>query len=320
MRSSTFNSETAPSAPDGATRWLRALLIAVLALALAIEAGTRLGFVRLSKIQRRIHAEYVAARQITPVASNGQATVLLVGNSLLLAGTAMPTLQSEVSGAAWPSRYAIENTQFLDWYFGLQRLLGEGSRPDRILLALSTNQLVSKDVFGEYFGHYMMNGRNVIDVASAAGLDSTEASNLLFANWSAWFGSKAEIRKWVAGHVLPDTGQLAAVLGQRSLQSAPLSEYSALIAQRLAELKILSRDKGPEIAILLMPSPEASDDDTEVVRHAGAKSGVRILVPIAMKELSLAFYRDGFHLNEQGGARFTQRLSVVLRQWMNSAR
>ena len=315
MLSSTSNSETASKQ----ARCLAALLFCLLALALAIEAGTRVEFIRLSRIQRRIHSEYVAAREIRPVASDGLPNVLLAGNSLILEDVAMPTLENLVSNIVHPSRYVVENTQFLDWYFGLRRLFDEGSYPGRILLGLSANQLASRAVLGEYFGHYMMSGRNVVDVASAAGLDSTEASNLLFANWSAWLGSKTEVRKWVAGHAIPDTTQLAGLLARRSPQSAPLPESSNLIELRLAELKALGYRNHAEIAILLMPDPEATDAAAEIVRNAGSRAGVAILAPVAMRELPLSLYRDGFHLNEQGADRFTNRLAIALRQWITSA-
>jgi len=277
----------------------------------------RFGFTRLSQIQRRIHREYVAAKEIRPVAADGRPTVLLLGNSLMLAGVDMPALNSLVSDELQPSRYVIENTQFLDWYFALRRLFEEGARPSHIVLGLVTNHLASRAVLGEYFGHYMMDGRDVVAAASAAGLDSTAASNLLFANWSSWLGSKAEMRNWVAGHAIPDTVRLAGYLAPAGpRQGVRLSDYRGLVGDRLNSLKSLCRAHGAEISILLMPNRQISDADVAVLREAGASAGVQILIPLGMRELPESSYLDGFHLNQGGADLFTHRLSIALRNWV----
>jgi hypothetical protein len=50
--------------------------------------------------------------------------------------------------------FPIENTWFLDWYFGLDRLFSEGARPAIIALCL-TRQLIGYATDGEYFARYV---------------------------------------------------------------------------------------------------------------------------------------------------------------------
>jgi hypothetical protein len=310
------------SSSDHASRqttiWLRRLLVALLLVAGMIEAATRIAFSRSSRIQSRIHSDYVGAKQIRPAASGRAPTLLLVGNSLLLRDVDMQALRTQVEPVFAPARYAIDNTQYLDWYFGLQRLLREGTHPDRLAVALSRNQLISRAIDGEYFGHYLMSGRNVIDVASDAGLDSTEASNLLFANWSAWFGSKSEIRKWAAEHLLPDTAPLAKVFRPSPPHNTPLRNFRDLIAQRLADLRKMGDANGVEFGLILMPDPTASDDDSATVLDAGEHVRLPVLVPAAMQELPLSLYLDGFHLSPEGAVVFTRDLARSLRDWSST--
>ena len=105
------------SAPQA---WV-ALLTAVLGLFLVVELGVRFGLARLSAIERRTETEQKAA-----FALGGEAlahrTVLLAGNSLPLEDIDLPSLKSAMGADFKTARYVVEQTYYLDWYYGLRSL------------------------------------------------------------------------------------------------------------------------------------------------------------------------------------------------------
>src|SRR5256885_10375697 len=112
----------------------------VLLLALAgcylgvVELAARLLLPHLSQAQHRIAAGYRVARSLPRTWSDGSASVLIVGNSLLVDGIDRADLQRRMPGYHI-ALYPVEGTLYLDWYFGLRRLFSEGSRPALVILA-----------------------------------------------------------------------------------------------------------------------------------------------------------------------------------------
>jgi len=126
---------------------------------LALELGAQFGFTYISRIQARIARERQQALQLR-AAKDGNATMLLVGNSLLLDGVDFPRLQRELASKMYLGRYVIENTSYLDWYYGLHSLFRQHSRPRYVVLVLSPRQLVSDQTNGEYSAYYLWSFRD----------------------------------------------------------------------------------------------------------------------------------------------------------------
>src|SRR5437588_4952612 len=120
-----------------------ALLVGLSVIMLGFEVGSPLILQHLSRTERRVETELLAARSLRPVTADGRATVLLGGNSLLLEGVQLDHLHDSLASEYEVSRLGIEQTHYLDWYFGLRRLLEEGARPSLIVLSLATDQLAS---------------------------------------------------------------------------------------------------------------------------------------------------------------------------------
>src|SRR5260370_29444759 len=187
-----------------------AILLGVLALiGIAMELTGSFAFVRVSRIQRRIDTAYKEAVRIDKFAADGKPTMLVVGNSLMLVGLDLPRLQAEIGSRYQASSFFVEQTLYMDWYYGLKKLFREGSRPKIVVLGLATNQLAVPGVRGEYFAHFMMRPGDVRYVASQLHLDATTASNYFFASLSGWLGAKSEIRKWVLIRAMPDLDEFA---------------------------------------------------------------------------------------------------------------
>jgi hypothetical protein len=306
MRSSTSASEN-----PNAARAMVLLLALLVVYCGALEVVTRTKFTHISRVQRRIDNDKRAALELKPSAGDGSKTFLLVGNSLLVHGVEPDKLHKEMAPSYYSEVLGIENTQFLDWYFGLRRFFAEGSKPAVIVLSLTTRQLISHGINGEYFAYQMMQERDILRVKKAAHLDNTMTSNLFFANQSAWLGSRSMIRNWLLGELMPSVDQLTAYLPEKA---PPLPADELVIQQslgRLEEMQELCRDNGAGF-IFVQPSVRGVSDVEDKLRAAAAGAGIVVLVPFRGGEMPAAYYSDGFHLNAQGADLFTKKLGLEL--------
>ena len=147
MPLSTSNSER-QSTPRNYTRAIAAALAAIVLLLVGCELAFRFAFSRISRIESRTHNEHLDALAVRPGAP-GKPTILLLGNSLLLESVDYPKIKTEWRSVAAPTRFVIEQTAYIEWSYGIKRLLSEGARPNRIILCLNIPQLVGNSILGE---------------------------------------------------------------------------------------------------------------------------------------------------------------------------
>ncbi|HKT46282.1 MAG TPA: hypothetical protein VJP87_02060 [Candidatus Acidoferrales bacterium] len=314
MPSSISVSEAPRSAAAQETAAARAIAVLLALLLLycgALEFITRAGFSRISHGQRRTMLSMAGAMQLQPHSSSGAPTVLVVGNSLLLHGVEPESLHQKMAPQFESFVFAVENTQYLDWYFGLRRLFSSGSHPAFVVLTLTPRQLISSATDGEYAAHYLTNTADVIPLARRAGLATTPASNLFFANLSTWLGSRAMIRNWLLSELMPNLDELTTRLPAKA---GPLPPNRVLIPQsldRLAEIQNLCRQHGAALIFLIPPTLGVSDLP-EALQAEAATRGVPVIVPFRSGELPASDFVDGFHLNARGADAFTAKLAPML--------
>ena len=144
MHSSTSNSNDQTNSRTYSQAILLALAMIVLLLA-CTEAVFRFGFSRISRIEGRTMVEHRNAIAIRP-GTNAKPTILVLGNSLLLDGVDFDQLKLQLEPWATPTRFVIEQTAFLDWSYGIKRLITDGARPNRIILCLNIPQFVANSI------------------------------------------------------------------------------------------------------------------------------------------------------------------------------
>ncbi len=288
------------------------LLVGLTLILLAFEFGSPIVLDHLSRTEHRVELELKAARALRPTTPDRRPTVLLAGNSLLLEGVQLDKLHDELAPKYEVSRLGIEQTHFLDWYFGLRRLLQEGSRPSAIVLALGTDQLASKFTLGEEFAHRQMSARDLPLAIQQTNLDRTTASTYFFAHWSNWLADKGVIRQRVLIVLVPNFRALA---GRIADHGAHIHEQEVLVGmakQRLPELAELSRTYG--VKIILMVPPTLREDYSHDIQQVGADVGVPVWVLSPPGEYPRSLYSDGYHLNQQGSTDYTSRLGEQIRK------
>jgi len=320
MHSSTSNSEEI-GLDRQPPEWGRALssstgiivLLAGLAvILLGFELGSPLVLQHLSRTERRVEGELQAAKTLRQLTADGRPTVLLAGNSLLLEGVQLDRLHDSLASEYEVSRLGIEQTHYLDWYFGLRRMLQEGSRPSLIVLSLATDQLASRFTLGEQFAHRQMSTQDLPLAIRETKLDRTTASTYLFAHWSNWLADKGVIRQRVLILLVPNFRQLAGRIADHGPHVNNPDVLVGTARQRLPELRGLAQSYGVKI-VLLVP-PALHEDHSGEIQALGTQVGVPVWVLSSPGEFPRTLYVDGFHLNLQGSEIFTSRLAEKIRE------
>jgi len=303
----TFNSESFRSS--------HAIVLLSLALLLyfaALEFVMQTVVPRASQVERRHNADHQAALRLSRHAPQGMKTVLIVGNSLLQEGIDRDKLREVSSSHYRVAVLPIENTTYLDWFFGLRRLAMEGSTPNVIVLCLNVRQLLSNSTNGEGFAHSMMWIGDILEVAKTTGLDSTSTSNYFFANLSAWLGGRWFIRNWVLEKWMPNAKTLVDLFTPRgAVTPIPLETIVEQTIQRLKKLQDLCETFGAQFVFLVPPAMSGADSLTKI-QSAAAETKISVLIPFKPGEMPAAAFSDRFHLNANGARIFTERFAILL--------
>jgi|SRR5579862_718542 len=307
MLSSTSNSKT-----PGKTHIVLVLALCAMFCG-SVEFVTEHFFGRVSRIEKRRETEYRAAVAVRSAQTRRKISTLVVGNSLLLHGIDFPQLQEYVGPELELHRAVFENTYFLDWYYGLQKMFRAGAQPDLTVLVLSPAQLTSDGIDGDYTVHMLVDSRDLISFAKDTHADRNGFSVFALDNLSFFFGSRAEVRTWILGKLLPDLPNLTRYFRSHyKLSAADESDVLDLADRRLNQLRSLCERYGTGF-ILVIP-PAVGDSGVGAVTQAGVAQGVPVLMPFRPGILPVEDYSDEVHLNSTGAGKFTLALAADLRK------
>ncbi|MDQ2945855.1 MAG: hypothetical protein M3Y27_07935, partial [Acidobacteriota bacterium] len=260
-------------------RSAKLLLTGIVLMAILIELTVRFGLGKASRIEGRIESEYRAVLAIKGGSSGGPKTLVVLGNSLLLEGVDFPVLKQSLAPDIQATRLVIEQTDYLDWYYGLRKFYTRGVHPDVVALNLTAVQMVRDNIRGEYFAYRMMNTRDVFRAASDAKLSATATFSLLVGNLSAFYGTRVETRKFVLSKLIPGVNQLISAIVPMDV-ARPLDHEPAVasMCQRLRIIDALVRTSGGRF-ILIQPA-SLNLPGMQYLSEAGAKTGVQVLTPL----------------------------------------
>jgi hypothetical protein len=290
--------------PIVATLGMVAILLA------GLEAAARFGFSRISRIESRISSDYraaLAARRGGP----SHPTILLLGNSLLLAAMDYGALRRAMEPRATPVRFVIEQTKYLDWYYGVKRLLSDGARPDRVVLCLSPTQLLANTIRGEYSAFYLIRTQDLASAGREAGLDLTGISGLFFARYSIFYAGRNNFRNFALNNLDPAYGRVLHGIVDAPGRSPTDAEVFAGAAPRLSGLRMLCAQYNVRFDLLL---PPLLGPGSQGLIEAGRESGASVLAPVRPNSWKPDMFQDGFHVNQAGATLFTGLLAESLLQ------
>ena len=241
-----------PSALARASVAVIACLVLIMASA---EMISRFAFPRISQIEGRISRDEHQAKSIGAPSAGSPPTVLFVGNSLLLRGLEYPRIQNDMAEEGRVVRFVIENTEYIDWYYGLRHIFQSGARPTIVVLCLNLGQTVSAGTLGDYSARHLFGISEILPAAHAAGMNATETSGLFLAHWSAFYASRATIRNFILNQADPPYATALHTLADSAV--SPLPDNNELLtkaAARLKNIQQLCREQGVQFVLLIPPS------------------------------------------------------------------
>lgn len=289
------------------------ILLTLCALfAAGLEFGVRYFLPRVGSIHPRLDREHAQADKMRPVPGE-PVPVLTIGNSLMQKGINFRLLNEKLLPEYKVTRFVVEDTNYLDWYYGLRRLFCEGARPKVVILVLNARQLLAPNVQDDAFAELLMDSRDLLSVKRTLASDNTVTSNLLAAHLSHFYGARTDLHKWILVRLMPDFPVLASRLRPPNPPLAADEEIEKQATERLRQISTLCAQYGAQF-VFVMPPSNAVRDGSAAIQLAGSQVGVPVLVPIQPQELPSNLYSDGFHLNYKGAVVFTQALSSSLRQ------
>ena len=296
------------------------LLVAIcLVLVVAFEILSNYLLKHHSETYSRVSRQYAQAVTARPAKPGEPISVLMVGNSLLLEGVDVKRLQDLTSARMRVYPVFLEATGYYDWFYGLQRLFRQGSRPQVVVLGVGVNSFLADGVRQDYAPLMLLDVQDLLGVASDLKMDRTATSDLLLAHSSVFWDTRSVIRTQILRHTVPHYRELVSLL--KPQPSIPASrQFQATVNSRLKNLRALCDEHGAKL-ILLIPPTLSSEDAVREMTLASAKVGVQTLVPIDPATLSAKYYQpDEMHLNSEGAALFTAALANFLPQTVRPER
>jgi len=294
--------------PESYVRWsIRAIACLALFCA-ALEGLTRYGFSHISRIEARIASEHQAALAIR---RGSRPTLLMIGNSLMLEGIDYVRLQNELAPEASVVRFPIEQTQYLDWYYGLRRIFGEGSQPDMVVLCMSAEHLIDSRIRGDYSAYYLFRLADIPQIRREIDYDLTKTSGLVLARFSLFYAGRSPLRNFVLVRTDPAYAAMLQRLAPTQAHFPPDREMERIAEIRLTDLRNLCSSHGARFAYLLAPG--FGPGEAPLV-EAGIQSHTDVMHPVHLNEWGGEKFRDGFHLNPAGARLFTDKVAPLLAQ------
>jgi hypothetical protein len=259
----------------------------------------------------RVSRQYSEAIKVRPSRPGEPASVLLVGNSLLLYGVDVDRLHELTSNRMRIYPIFLEATGYYDWLYGLRRLFRRGARPQVVVVGLPVDLFLGTGVRQDYSPLMLFDARDVLGVASDLRLDNTATSNLLLEHSSTFWDRRSALRAEVLRRIVPHFEDLSSLL--KTVPTFPQGpEFEAVAISRLRTLRELCEAHGAKLIILVPPTP-SSESAVRQMAIASQKAGVQTFVPIDPGALSARFYQpDALHLNSEGAALFTSALATDL--------
>jgi hypothetical protein len=290
------------------------LLVGICAfLILVFEFTSNYLLKRHSETYTRISQQYADAVKLRPAKPGEPASVLMVGNSLLLYGVDVGRLKNLTSDRVHLCPIFLEATGYYDWLYALQRLFREGSRPQVVVLGVGVNSFLANTVRQDYAPLLLFDLRDSLGVASDLNMDRTATSNLLLAHASVFWDTRSVFRTQILRHTVPHYQELVSRLKPQPA-IPPVPQFQAIANPRLEQLRALCEAHGAKLIILVPPTP-SSEDAVHQLTIASQNAGVDTLVPIDPTALPDKYYEsDQLHLNPEGAALFTSALAEFLPQ------
>ncbi len=308
MRSSISNSETA-----NAVWGIRLLLLVVITVIVAMEVGARLLVPLVNRNMRRFQTECANATSPRQPTDSAEFGILLLGNSLTRTDIDLGVLGDALGITRGINQWAIDDTYYLDWYYGLRRAFRGGARPKLVLIGARSSHLLAQRVRGRFFAHYILECEDLPDAALRTGVNLNGVCSMALAQVSAFYGSREETFKRCLTLALPDFPRLGRMMApKRQNPGVSTSALSIFLVERFAELRDLCVRNGSQVIIWIPPAPSQVDPLVQLIVESGRRAKLPVILPGNATSWKDIDFQDGDHMTQEASKRFTSLLAKQL--------
>jgi hypothetical protein len=210
----------------------------------------------------------------------------------------------------------VDNTSYMDWYYGLRRVVRNGAKPTLVVVGGRNAHFLASQARGRFFAHYILDWKDLWHAASKTGANATAFSNMGLAQLSAFYGSREEIFKRWLTLVLPSFEDLGPrmVMNDSGGRPAAQPDDVAVIAPRLDELRALCASCGAQLIIWIPPMPR-DGANAGLICEIGYRNGIRVIPPLPpapQASWKPEDFADGFHMTSVAARRFTSQFAGEL--------
>jgi hypothetical protein len=279
-----------------------------------LEAGATWASSRLPS-RRSIRDEAGAA-----IAVSGPGSILVVGNSLAQHGIDVTAVDRSLGANYTVTKFAIVDSGYLDWLYGIMSLFDRGSRPDAVVLALSPTQLVEDRPPTGPAARVLWTMPNLFRYAVDHYPGLTAISDRLFEHLSEFFAIRTRLRLDARRLIVPGYEAMSRAYFTPLADAPDVARDRRVAESRLRALADACERRGARFVFVLMPTHAPEDGVLErAVTDAGERAGVAVLVPQSNRGLNPTWLLDGYHLNATGASAFSTRVGIALSAELGSS-
>lgn len=119
------------------------------------------------------------------------------------AGDSQPSAAADPNHPSTRHLLFLEATGYYDWFYGLQRLFRQGSRPQVVVLGVGVNGFLANSARQDYVPRLLFDLEDSLGVAFDLAMDRTATSNLVLAHASVFWDTRSVIRTQILRHTIP---------------------------------------------------------------------------------------------------------------------
>jgi hypothetical protein len=290
------------------------VVLCLLALLGACEAGMRLYGSRLSKDVRHLEQFAEIAARISAPARPGETRVLFLGNSLTRYGVDVEEFTRAVaeSGreAVRVERLMPDNTALADWYYAYRSLFADcGRAPDVLVIGFAGGHLNdAPSRHPERLARYYCRWPHLPELCRRDLLTVDSRAGFALAGLSSLLCHRDRIESRVLDLLIPGYQQGLQELNRRLLRETASPPPTPPTFHRLRQLLTLARADGVEVLLAAMPVPEPYDIEPEV-RQLADELGVRLIDCRRVPGVTPEMFPDGLHMDVRAARLYTRFLA-----------
>lgn len=288
------------------------VVLALVLLLGGMELGARLFEEKLSKDVKHIRSLPGVSAKLK-AAPAGAYKVLILGNSLSRDGLDQALLKVGIAkivgrevelAAMYPDGSSISQ-----WYYGYRRYFMENEvHPDLVILGTGRTHLLDGPLETDRLAAFYTSAGDLPALLKKSG-DLEDISKALVARSSALFAHRGRVQPLVFYNSIPGYTETT----QNLTVQRPTEGEGTVTTQRQESCELFAKllktfqSQGSQVVVTAIPLPKPYALPG-CVKQAAAGGEIKLIEEGSQLQLDAKLFPDGYHLNKEGAALFTQQL------------